>query len=149
MTTYNNTHPGSSLPLTRPGGARPVTYTGAWKDLLAILAVAIVVVAVFIGIFAAAGTTSTTVAVHHGGAHGRANILFKEKLSGPMRATQSGIARTGAFGKAPSQQMVGGGIVEPAAAGIAGQQVSGPMSLDTLRLARHDVYGRNGTTQMS
>ena len=144
MTTYNHTHPGSSLPLTRPGGARPVTYTGAWKDLLAILAVAIVVVAVFIGIFAAAGTTSTTGTVHHGGAHGRANILFQQKLSGPMQATQSGIAGKGSFGRAHWQQMVGGGIIASAAAGIAGEQLSGPMSLDKLRLARHDAYGRNG-----
>jgi hypothetical protein len=128
MTTYNHTHPGSSLPFARPGGARPVTYTGAWKDLLVILAVAIVVVAVFVGIFAAAGPTSSTVAVHHGGAHGRANILFQQKLSGPMEAT--------------------GGAVASAAAGIAGEQLSGPMSLDKLRLARHDAFGRNGTAQM-
>jgi hypothetical protein len=124
MTTYNHTHQGSSLPLTRPGGAQPVTYTGAWKDLLAILAVAIVMVAVFVGIFAAAGTSSTTTAVHRGGAHGRANILFKQKLSGPMQTTRA---------------------TASAAAGIAGAQVSGPMSLDKLRLARHDVFGRNGT----
>ena len=148
MTTYNHTHQGSSLPLTRPGGARPVTYTGAWRDLLVILAVTLAVVAVFIGIFAAAGTTSTTVAVHHGDAHGRASILFQQKLSGPMEATQSGLARTGTFGRAASQQLVGGGIVASAAAGIAGEQVSGPMSLDRLRLARHDVNGRYGTEQM-
>jgi hypothetical protein len=148
MTTYNHTHQGSSLPLTGPGGARPVTYTGAWKDLLVILAVTIAVVAVFIGIFAAAGTTSTTVAVHHGDAHGRASILFQQKLSGPMEATQSGIARIDAFGRTHWQQTVGGSIVASAAAGIAGEQVSGPMSLDRLRLARHDVNGRYGTEQM-
>jgi hypothetical protein len=142
MTTYNHTHPGSSLPLTRPGGARPATYTGAWKDLLAILAVAIVVLAVFIGIFAAAGATSTTATVHHGGAHGRANILFQQKLSGPMRATQSGFARRGAFGQAHWQQMVGGGVIASPAAGIAGGQMSGPMSLHKLRLVRHGVFGR-------
>ncbi len=148
MTTYNHTHPGSSLPLTRRSGARPVTYAGAWKDLLVIMAVALAVVALFIGIFAAASTTSTTVAVHHGGAHGRANILFQQKLSGPMRATESGIARKGTFGRAHWQQTVGGGIVASAAAGIAGEQLGGPMSLDKLRLARHDAYGRNGTAQM-
>jgi hypothetical protein len=145
MTTYNHTHPGSSLPFTRPGGARPVTYAGAWKDLLVVLGVAIVVVAVFIGVFAAAGTTSTTsttAAVHHGGAHGRADILFKQKLSGPMRATESGIARKGDFGRAHWQQMVGGGIIASAATGITGEQMSGPMSLDKLRLARHGVFGR-------
>jgi len=76
-----------------------------------VLAVAIVVVAVFIGVFAAAGTTSTTstsATVHHGGAHGGADILFKQKLSGPRRAPQSGIAGTGSFGRAHWQQMVGG-----------------------------------------
>ena len=124
MTTYDHTHPASSLPLTRPGGARPVTYALAWKDLLAVLAVAIIVVAVFVGILAAAGTTSTTAAVHHGGAHGRADILFKQNLSGPMQARGGATA---------------------SAAGIVGERVSGPMSLDKLRLARHDVFGRNGT----
>ncbi len=149
MTTYNHTHPGSSLPLRRPGGARPVAYAGAWKDLLAVLAVAILVAAVFVAVFAVAGTTSTTsttATFHHGGAHGRANILFKQRTSGPMRATQSGIARKGAFGQAHWQQMVGGGIIASTATGIAGEQVSGPMSLDKLRLARHDAFGRTGTS---
>jgi hypothetical protein len=94
----------------------------------AILAAAAFVIAVFLVLFDVAGTTSApATTVHHGGAHGRAGILFKQQLSGPMRAPRSRVAST---------------------AGITGEQMSGPMSLEKLRLARHDG-GRYGIISMN
>jgi hypothetical protein len=96
MTTYNHTHPGSSLPYSRPqvrssrGGAR------VWKQSLAILAVAVIVCALAVAVVAMVGTTSTSTPVtfHHPGAHGRANVLFQQRLSGPETVPAVGAART-------------------------------------------------------
>jgi hypothetical protein len=148
MTTYNHTHPGSSTPFARPGRARPATSSVAWRDMLAILAAAAFVIAVFFALFNMAGAASVpSTVVHHGGAHGRAGILFRQQLSGPMRATESGIARKGSFGRAHWLQAVGGGVVASTAA-ISGEQLSGPMTLEKQRLARHDD-GRYGITTMN
>jgi hypothetical protein len=94
MNAYNHAHPGSSLPLTRPGGARPVTYTGAWKDLLAILVLALFVIAAAISVIALTGSEVPNTAIHHGGPHGRVNILDQMKLSGTAETPSPGSART-------------------------------------------------------
>ena len=145
---YDHTHPRSSIPFTRPWRARPATYSGAWKDLIAILAAAAFVIATFVALFNVAGATSVrTTAVHHGGAHGRAGILFKQQLSGPMQATTSVVARKGPFGRSHWLQSIGGGVVA-SSAGIAGEQLSGPMTLEKQLLARHDS-GRYAVTTMN
>ncbi len=110
MTMYNHMHAGSSLPLTRRGGSREISHAASWKDVVAVLATLAVVAAVFVGIFAAASAPSRTSAViHHGGAHGRTDILFKQKLSGPLQATTTRMAH-GAFGRAHLLQSIRGGV---------------------------------------
>ncbi len=142
MTTLNHTHPGASLPYSRPRAETSAADHGAWRDLLVTLVVALFVVAAAIAVIALTSSEVPTATVHHGGAHGRAGVLFRQQLSGPLRATESGIARKGAFGRAHWQQTIGGVTASTAAAGIAGEQMSGPMTLDKLRLARHGVFGR-------
>jgi hypothetical protein len=123
MTTYNHTHPGSSLPYSRPGAGSPVAYTGSWRDLLVVLVVALFVVAAFISVIAVTGSDVPTATVHHGGAHGRATVLHQMTLSGVMQA-QASRTSAGRFG--------------------------GPTTVEKLRLARHhgafDVTGAGVAT---
>jgi hypothetical protein len=93
MTAYEQRPWGSSMPATRPGAPRQATYVGAWKDLLAILAIAVVVSAALIGGMALGRTATPLAATHHGGAHGRAGILFKMRQGAAVRADSSA-ART-------------------------------------------------------
>ena len=105
------------------------------KDTIAILAAAAFVIAVLFVLFNMRATSTPTTAVHHGGAHGRAGILFKQHLSGPMRAT-SRASPARLLRARELLQTVGGGIV--ASTAITGEQISGPMTLEKQRLARHD-----------
>jgi len=94
MTTYNHTHPGSSLPYSRRQVRSSRGRAQVWKQSLAILAAAVIVCALAFAVVAMVGTTSTPVTFHHPGAHGRANVLFQQRLSGPETVPAVGAART-------------------------------------------------------
>jgi hypothetical protein len=100
MTVYDQRQWGASMPAIRPGAPRQATYIGAWKDLLAILAIAIVVSAALIGGMALGRSAVPVAAGHHVGAHGRAAILFKMRQGSVVRADTSSISRRSAPGRA-------------------------------------------------
>ena len=96
MTVYDQRQWGSSMPAIRPGAPRQATYIGAWKDLIAILAIPIVASAALIGGMALGRSAAPVAAGHRVGAHGRAAILFKMRQGSVARADTSSISRKGA-----------------------------------------------------